>query len=117
MVITSNTECTIFMNDFRDHKFDVLEFAVSENFGKSWNRDPKDMDTTMNLMVTNAKSEQVELGVTSILLDCAGNVKCVLTFDQNKDTATIEIKDQNLIVLYNVKENTERLKSQIRREE
>jgi len=117
MIITTNTECTIFLNDYKDYKFNVIEFGVSKNSGRTWARNPTNVDTSMNLIVTNVIVEEKEPGVKSFYLECNGNVKCIVIFDEKKDSNTIQVEDGNIKVWYNAKENTERYKSRIRRDE
>ncbi len=81
MISTSNTQCTIFLDDFTELKFDVIDFKIGDLNDKSILEKTTDIDTSMYLMVFNKEGIELELDQTfNVYLDCSDNTECIMTF-------------------------------------
>jgi hypothetical protein len=104
MIITSNTECNVFLNDFTRIKLRVTDFQYSIDSGETWVQNPQSIDTSRSLMVTSATSEKQEQGITLMYAQCVGfcDVDCVITLDEANINTTILIIEGNNRILYEV---------------
>jgi hypothetical protein len=104
MIITTNTECTVFLNDFTRIKLKVTGFQYSIDSGETWESNPKTIDTSRSLMVTSAKSEKQELGITLMYAQCVGfgDVNCLIALDEANINTSILIIEGNIRILYDV---------------
>ena len=104
MITTSNTECTVFLQDFTRIKLQVTDFQYSIDSGETWERNPKTIDTSRSLMVTSTKSEKQEQGITLMYAQCVGNgdVNCLIALDEANINTSILIIEGNVRILYDV---------------
>ena len=102
MITTSNTECTVFMQNFSYYKYKVIRFQYSTDAGETWKHNPQNIDTSRSLIVTNVKNGDKEMGITPFMIQCIGDIACIMLIDDNNENSCISINEGNTRVIYDV---------------
>lgn len=118
LISISNRQFIFFLEDFTERKFDVLGIRLSEDGGDSFKESPRSIDQDLyHLMVFSTERVELETGSIIFYLECSDDISCEFLFLQEEFPDQFAVIDQNKMTIFSVRENTDHLRSKIRRED